>query len=106
METTPRPKSAIPGNPAGLVTARVAELRELAQSDAPGARDQAWRWLSQAGQGLRTDRRAATSELAALFAAGRPPALIDGETEGALIGWAAAPVPDYHLTALTDRWLP
>lgn len=106
METIPRPKSATPGTTADVVAARVAELRELARSDATGARDQAWRWFRRAGQRLRTDRQAAMSELAALFAAGRPPGPIDGETEGALIGWAAAPVPDYLLTALTDRWLP
>jgi hypothetical protein len=106
MEAISRSKSSTPGSPAGLVTARVAGLRELAQADATGARDQAWRWFRQAGRGLRTDRRTAMSELAALFAAGRPPAPINGETQGALIGWAAAPVPDYLLTALTDRWLP
>jgi hypothetical protein len=106
METIPGSKSAAPGTTADVVADRVAELRELAQSDATGARDQAWRWFRQAGQGLRTDRRAAMSELADMFAAGRPPVSIDGETEGALIGWASAPVPDYLLTALTDRWLP
>ena len=106
MGAISRSKSSTPGKPAGLVAARVAELHELARSDATGARDQAWQWFRQAGRGLRSDRRAAMSELAALFAAGRPPAAIDGETQGALIGWAAARVPDYLLTALTDRWLP
>jgi len=106
MGAISRSKSSTPGKPAGLVAARVAELHELVRSDATGARDQAWQWFRQAGRGLRSDRRAAMSELAALFAAGRPPAAIDGETQGALIGWAAARVPDYLLTALTDRWLP
>ena len=106
METIPGPQSATPSTTADVVAARVTELRELARSDATGARDQAWQWFRQAGRGLRTDRRAAMSELAALFAAGTPPTAIDGETEGALIGWAAARVPDYLLTAVTDRWLP
>lgn len=106
MATMRTSEQTAPGDPSDSVAARVAELRELAQSDATGARDQAWQWLIEAGQRLRTDRDAAIGELTAVFMAGRPPSGIDGETEGALIGWAAAPLIDQLLTALTDRWLP
>jgi hypothetical protein len=106
MATMRTSNQATPGDTQRQVAARAAELRELAQSDAAEARDRAWQWFSQAGQRLRTDREVAIAELTALFSTGRPPCGIDGETKGALIGWAAAPVADRLLTALTDRWLP
>ena len=106
MATTRTAKSATPGKKGDAVATRVAELRELAQSEATTARDQAWRWFRQAGQRLRTDRQAAIGELAALFATGKPPTGIDCETEGALIGWAATPAIDHLLGTVTDRWLP
>ena len=101
---TPRP--ATRRHSGHSVEARVAQLRELAHEDPVLVRDQAWQWFSEAGERLVTDRQAAMSELGALFATGRPSTGIDGETEGALVGWVAAPVVDRLLRLVTDRWLP
>ena len=88
------------------VEARVERLRELAHEDRTLARDEAWRWFSEAGERVRTDRAAGMRELGALFATGRASTGIDGETEGALVGWVATPAVDRLLRLVTDRWLP
>lgn len=111
MATTTTPTRATPTAAARRrsghsVEARVARLRELAHQHPVLARDEAWRWFADAGERLPTDRATVMRELAALFATGRPSTGIDGETEGALVGWVAAPVADRLLRLVTDRWLP
>ena len=90
----------------GSVEARVERLRELAHEDRMLARDEAWRWFSEAGERVRTDRAAGMRELGALFATGTASTGIDGETEGALVGWVTTPAVDRLLRLVTDRWLP
>jgi hypothetical protein len=69
------------------VSERVAALRELAQSDPQAAQDAVWGWLHRLGADL--PHPSAEAELAELFAAGAP-AVVDGPTEGLLVGWVPA----------------
>jgi hypothetical protein len=67
---------------------RVAQLRDLAETNPQAAQDAVWGWLHRLGSGL--PHHSAEAELAELFAAGTP-AVVDGPTEGLLVGWVPAP---------------
>src|SRR6201993_4361307 len=74
-----------------LVDDRMSRLRAIADIDAQAAREAAWALIERWGAGLPGD--AAEIELAELFAAGKP-AVVDGQTDGMLVGWTT---PDADL---------
>ena len=74
-----------------LVDDRISRWQAIAKIDPQAAQDAAWAWLERLGAALPGD--AAQTELAQLFAAGTP-AVVDGQTEGMLVGWTA---PDADL---------
>jgi hypothetical protein len=90
----------------GTVAERVAKLRERAQTDAVGARDEAWSWIEELGQRAKSDRAGALAELQELFVAGRPAAGISGQTEGMLVTWTMQPLVDKAIGSVTDAWMP
>lgn len=65
--------------------ARLAELRELAESEARAARSAAWQWLTS------LDTREDADRLDALFRIGSAPATIDGDGEGQVLGLFGSP---------------
>jgi hypothetical protein len=77
-----------------LVEDRMSGLQAIAQIDPQAARDAAWAWIERLGTGL--PGTPAEIELAQLFAAGTP-AVVDGQTEGMLVGWTT-PDADLDLT--------
>ncbi|OBI92011.1 hypothetical protein [Mycobacterium sp. 1245805.9] len=70
---------------------RPSRLQAIADIDPQAAQDAAWVWIERLGAGLPGD--AAEIELAQLFAAGAP-AVVDGQTDGMLVGWTT---PDTDL---------
>lgn len=74
-----------------LVEDRISRLHAIADIDPQAARDAAWAWIERMGVGLPGE--AAEIELAQLFAAGTP-AVVDGQTDGMLVGWTT---PDADL---------
>jgi hypothetical protein len=74
-----------------LVDDRVCRLQAIAEIDPQAAQDAAWAWIRRLGAGIPGD--AAESEVAKLFAAGTP-AVVDGQTDGMLVGWTT---PDADL---------
>jgi hypothetical protein len=74
-----------------LLSDRISRLRAIAQIDPQAAQDAAWAWMERLGARLPGD--AVEIELAQLFAAGTP-AVVDGQTEGMLVGWTT---PDADL---------
>jgi hypothetical protein len=71
---------------------QISRLHAITNVDPQAAQDAAWAWIERLGQGL--PGRAAELELARLFAAS-PPATVDGQTEGMLVGWTE---PDADLS--------
>jgi hypothetical protein len=105
--TTKSPKSSPNGGAAvrtGPVAGRVKELR--GQRDGAAAREEAWAWIEELSQAAKRDRKGALAELQELFECGRPAAGISGQTEGILVAWAAQPLIDRALGAVTGRWMP
>jgi hypothetical protein len=78
-----------------LVDDRISRLRAIAEIDQQAAQDAVWAWIERLGAGLPGD--AAEIELAQLFAAGKP-AVVDGQTDGMLVGWTT-PDADLDRTA-------
>jgi hypothetical protein len=74
-----------------LVDDRMSRLQVIAKIDPQAAQDAAWAWMERLGAGLPGE--AAEIELAQLFAAGAP-AVVDGQTDGMLVGWTT---PDADL---------
>ena len=90
----------------GPVTGRVTKLRQQAQGDPAGARDEAWEWIEGLGDLARSDRSQALDELQQLFVTGQPATGIDGQTEGILVTWTMHPLADRLIGAITDAWMP
>lgn len=90
----------------GPVADRVAELRRRAQTDAQGAREEAWSWIEELGRRASTDRAGALEELQQLFVCGRPADDVNGQTEGILVSWTMHPIADRVVGALTNSWMP
>lgn len=67
------------------IDARVAELRTLAERAPDIAQDAVWAWLVRLGKQLPD--RSAEAELAELFRHGVPGDAVDGQTEGAVLGF-------------------
>lgn len=77
--------TATPQAPATTDAARLAELRELAEAQPRAARTAAWDWL------LSLDARDEAARLDALFRLGTPPATVDGDGEGEVLGLFGSP---------------
>ncbi len=92
--------------PISNVSARVAELRELAETDLDAAARQAWAWIEKLGERAGTDRVGAEAELDELFALGKAPKGLDGATEGILVAPLIQPAVDKFARALTSFWMP
>ena len=92
--------------PAQTIPDRVASLREIAERDPLAARDAAWAWFKRLGALAGRDRDGASSQLAQLFACGRPSEGIEGPTEGILVTPLIHPVADTVLNKLTGAWMP
>jgi hypothetical protein len=88
------------------IASRFAELREQAAADPLEARDATWDWFVQLGDGTRRNRDSGAAALGELFALGRPPAGIDGRTEGILVAPLITGPLDRALGALPRSWLP
>ena len=86
--------------------ARVARIRELAETDPAAAQAEAWAWFVEAGRRIQRDRSGAVRELGELFRAGEASTGIDGETEGTLVGFTITPGLDRTLAAFSSAWLP
>jgi hypothetical protein len=69
------------------VEQRISRLRRISDIDPQAAQDAAWAWIERLGAEL--PGQAAEIELAQLFAAGTP-AVIDGQTDGMLVGWTTS----------------
>src|SRR5258708_27087399 len=87
------------------IAARVAQLRELAKTDAVAAQNEAWQLFKQFGAEAASDRDGASAKLAELFGHGTPASPI-GPTEGILVAPLIQPGLDVGLRALTARWMP
>ena len=74
-----------------LVDDRISRLQAIAKIDPQAAQDAAWAWMERLGAGLPGET--AEIELAQLFAAGAP-AVVEGQTDGMLVGWTT---PDVDL---------
>jgi hypothetical protein len=88
------------------VEQRAAELREQARSDSVGARDAAWQWFAQLGEGVSGDREAGSAALDELFSLGVPPAGIDGQTEGILVAPLIKDPVDRLMRGIAGAWMP
>jgi hypothetical protein len=91
--------------PTGAVAERVEKLREQAQTDGTGARDEAWNWIGELGRRAATDRAGALEDLHAMFLCGRS-ASVDGQTEGILVTWTMHPLADKLVGSVTNAWMP
>ena len=69
------------------VDQRISRLQAMAEIDARAAQDAAWAWIQHLGAGLPGHN--AEIELAHVFAACGP-AVVDGQTDGMLVGWTTA----------------
>jgi hypothetical protein len=74
-----------------LVDDQMSRLQAIEKIDPQAAQDAAWAWIERLGAGLPGPT--AEIELAQLFAAGAP-AVVDGQTDGILVGWTT---PDADL---------
>ena len=82
------------------IATRVAELRELATTDAPAAQEATWGWFKELGS--RRDEE----KLAELYALGDPPRGLDGPTEGILVLPLIQGAFDRFATTVTRGWMP
>jgi hypothetical protein len=82
------------------VAERVEELRSLARKEASVARDATWAWFKELGE--RRDEQA----LDEVFALGKAPKGLDGQTDGILVVSLIQGVLDRGLTLLTKAWMP
>src|SRR5687768_12665048 len=82
------------------VATRVAELRELATSDAPAAQEAVWAWFKELGE------RRDVAVLGELYKQGEPPRELDGPTEGILVVPLIQGVVDRFASTVTRGWMP
>jgi hypothetical protein len=90
----------------GPVAEWVASLRERAQTDPHGARDEAWSWIEELGRRAVKDRQGALEELQEIFLSGQPAEEISGQTEGILVTWTMHPLADKVIGSITNAWMP
>jgi len=82
------------------IATRVAELRELATTDAPAAQEAVWGWFKELG------KRRDVDALGELYKQGDPPRDLNGPTEGILVVPLIQGVVDRFATTLTGGWMP
>jgi hypothetical protein len=82
------------------IATRVAELRELATTDAPAAQEATWAWFRELG------KRRDTESLGELYQQGDPPRGLDGATQGILVVPLIQGVVDRAAATLTRAWMP
>jgi hypothetical protein len=82
------------------IATRVAELRELATTDAPAAQEATWGWFKELG------KRRDSEQLGELYKLGDPPRDLDGPTEGILVVPLIQRAFDRFATTLTAAWMP
>jgi hypothetical protein len=87
------------------ISERVAQLRELAKTDAVAAQNQAWALFKQLGADAAGEREGSSVKLAELFGYGTPASPV-GPTDGILVAPLIQPGVDVGLRALTARWMP
>lgn len=92
--------------PTSDVAARVAELRELAESDIDGAARDAWGWIEELGEQAKADRKAGEAALDELFALGKAPKGLDGPTDGILVVPLIQPLVNKVANLITSVWMP
>ena len=90
----------------GPVADRVAGLRQRAQTDPQGAREESWSWIEELGRRAVKDRQGALDELQEIFLSGQPAEGIDGQTEGILVTWTMNPLADKVVGTITNAWMP
>ena len=88
------------------VRPKIAEFRRQAHSDARGAAEDAWQLIERFGALAATDRTLGTSALNSVFAAGRTPTDLDGDTEGTLVVPLVQPLLDRAAKAFGSLWVP
>jgi hypothetical protein len=98
--------TATPPAAAVSVPERVAQLRDLAATDAVAAQDVTWAWFQRLGAATVADREGASAQLAELFGCGTPSQGIDGPTDGILVAPLIHPRVDAFLRALTSHYMP
>jgi hypothetical protein len=84
----------------GDVEARLAGLRQLAETQPDAARDAAWLWIKEAGE------RDRVAELDELFRLGNVPSGLDGATDGILVTPQIHPALNWLVKAVTPLWMP
>jgi hypothetical protein len=82
------------------IATRVAELRELATTDAPAAQKATWAWFKELGS--RRDKE----KLGELYALGEPPRDLNGPTEGILVLPLIQGTVDRLAATVTKGWMP
>jgi hypothetical protein len=82
------------------IAVRVAELRELAATDAPAAQTATWAWFKELGS------RRDSEKLGELYALGEPPRGLNGPTEGILVLPLIQGAVDRVAAAVTKGWMP
>jgi hypothetical protein len=92
--------------PSGPIAERVGKLRELSQTDPEGAREEAWKWITELGERAGSDRETTLADLQAVFLCGRPAEGIEGQTEGILVTWTMHPLADKLVGTITGAWMP
>lgn len=88
------------------IESRVAELRELSETDPTTAASQTWEWFKNLGEEAGKDRAAGEAKLDELFARGRVPSGLDGATEGILVTPLIQPTVDAVARRITGAWMP
>jgi hypothetical protein len=105
-EAAAKAAKAQPTQSQGPVADRVAKLREQAQTDPKGAREEAWKWIGELGERANSDREGALEDLQAMFVCGKPSEGITGQTEGILVTWTMHPLADKLIGTITGAWMP
>ena len=82
------------------IATRVAQLRELAETDPRAAQEATWGWFKELG------KRRDEAKLAELYTHGDPPRGLDGPTEGILVAPLIQGVFDRIATTVTGGWMP
>ena len=95
------PKVSAPETAAGdPITARLAGLRNLAETDPVKAQQDAWSWIEELGSKSDGDT------LEELFSLGTAPSGLDGPTDGILVCTLTNPLVDTPVRMLTGMWMP
>jgi hypothetical protein len=90
----------------GRVAERVTRLREQAQGDPRGAREEAGGWTRELGRRVVGERAGALTDLQELFLCGQPSEGISGQTKGILVTWTTHPLVDKLIGSITNAWMP